>query len=138
MDDETNDGRSQSGPPDASRQPAGDEQAPRHVRVDRRRFLIGAGAAGGALALLAAGLRSWRNSLPLGPLSTMVSAFPVRTAEDDQPDVPLSQWTLRVDGLVARPLTVDAAAWARLPRSAETRDFHCVEGGVWTRCAGPA
>ena len=128
MDDETNDGRSQSGPPDASRQPAGDEQAPRHVRVDRRRFLIGAGAAGGALALLAAGLRSWRNSLPLGPLSTMVSAFPVRTAEDDQPDVPLSQWTLRVDGLVARPLTVDAAAWARLSRSAETRDFYCVEG----------
>jgi DMSO/TMAO reductase YedYZ molybdopterin-dependent catalytic subunit len=57
-----------------------------------------------------------------------VSAFPVRTAEDDQPDVPLSRWTLRVDDLVARPLMVDAAAWARLPRSAETRDFHCVDG----------
>jgi DMSO/TMAO reductase YedYZ molybdopterin-dependent catalytic subunit len=127
--DETNDKRAQAGPAEASsRQPAPDEQAPRQVRVDRRRFLIGAGAVGGALALLAAGLRSWRNGLPLGPLSTIVSAFPVRTAEDDQPDVPLSQWTLRVDGLVARPLTVDAAAWARLPRAAETRDFHCVEG----------
>src|SRR5664280_3180387 len=99
--DETNDGRSQSGPPDVLRQPVRDEQAPRHVRVDRRRFLIGAGAAGGALALLAAGLRSWRNGLPLGSLSTLVSAFPVRTAEDDQPDVPLSRWTLRVDGPVS-------------------------------------
>ena len=126
--DETNDERSQSGPPDVSRQPVRDEQAPRHVRVDRRRFLIGAGAAGGALVLLAAGLRSWRNGLPLGSLSTLVSAFPVRTAEDDQPDVPLSELALTVDGLVAHPITLDAAAWAELPRSAEARDFHCVEG----------
>ena len=126
--DETNDEWSQSGPPDASRQPARDEQVPRHVRVDRRRFLIGAGAAGGALVLLAAGLRSWRNGLPLGSLSTIMSAFPVRSAEDDQPVVSLSDLALSVDGLVAHPVTLDAAAWAELPRGAETRDFHCVEG----------
>ena len=126
--DETNDERSQSGVPDTSRPAAGDEQAARHVSVDRRRFLIGAGAVGGALLLLATGLRSWRNSLPLGALSTITSAFPVRTAEDDQPVVSLSELALRIDGLVAHPITLDAAAWAELPRDAETRDFHCVEG----------
>ena len=49
---------------------------------------------------------------------------------EDVPDVPAEQWTVKVDGLVDTPLTVDHAAWTSLQRLNETVDFHCVEG--WT------
>jgi DMSO/TMAO reductase YedYZ molybdopterin-dependent catalytic subunit len=35
---------------------------------------------------------------------------------------------LRVDGLVDRPLTLDAASWGALARFDMTADLHCVEG----------
>lgn len=101
-------------------------------RVDRRRFVIGAAA---ALAGLAAVLAGWfsglfgkeRTRVPLGPASTLLSDFPVREVED-VPGVPAEQWTIRVDGLVEHPQTLDHAAFMALRRSAETVDFHCVEG----------
>ena len=102
-------------------------EAPTRLRFTRRRLLIGAGAAG-VLAVLGVELAGRRSEVPLGPLSTVVSGFPVRSVEDDQPAIPLSRWTVAVDGLVERPLRLDAAAWAALPRTDETRDFHCVEG----------
>ena len=37
-------------------------------------------------------------------------------------------WRLRVDGLVERPLVIDYGQLGSLPRSEETRDFHCVTG----------
>jgi len=102
------------------------------VRVDRRRFVVGAGAlVAGVAAAVAFGLRGGRrDELPLGKLSTLVSDFPVRTAEGAPPAIPAARWTLTVDGLVGRPLTLTAADLAGLPRVAMTRDFPCVEG--WT------
>jgi DMSO/TMAO reductase YedYZ molybdopterin-dependent catalytic subunit len=105
----------------------GDAPAPARVRFTRRRLLIGAGAAG-LLAVIGYELSGHRSEVPLGPFSTVVSGFPVRTVEDDQPAIPLDRWTISVGGLVERPLTLDAAAWRGLPRTDETRDFHCVEG----------
>jgi DMSO/TMAO reductase YedYZ molybdopterin-dependent catalytic subunit len=37
-------------------------------------------------------------------------------------------WRLTVDGLVERPLEIDYHQLGSLPRSHETRDFHCVTG----------
>ena len=37
-------------------------------------------------------------------------------------------WRLRVDGLVERPLVLDYSQLGSLPRTRETRDFHCVTG----------
>ena len=46
------------------------------------------------------------------------------------PDVPADQWTVKVDGLVDQPFTLDAQPWETLERIQETVDFNCVEG--WT------
>ena len=112
---------------------ADDERGPRdRVRIDRKRFVFGAGAlAAGVAAAVAFGLRGGRrDQLPLGRLSTLASDFPVRTAEGAPPAIPAARWPVRVDGLVGRPLTLTAADLAGLPRVTMTRDFHCVEG--WT------
>jgi DMSO/TMAO reductase YedYZ molybdopterin-dependent catalytic subunit len=37
-------------------------------------------------------------------------------------------WRLRVDGLVERPLVLDYSQLGSLPRTQQTRDFHCVTG----------
>ena len=37
-------------------------------------------------------------------------------------------WRLRVDGLVERPVELDYSQLAALPRTEQTRDFHCVTG----------
>lgn len=39
-----------------------------------------------------------------------------------------ASWTLRVDGLVERPMTFTYADLLRLPQAAQTTDFHCVTG----------
>jgi len=64
----------------------------------------------------------------LGPLSTVLSDFPVRSAESAPPASALDRWTIEVGGLVARPLKLTVADLATLPRVGMTRDFHCVEG----------
>ena len=78
------------------------------------RRLAGSGGAGGGLA---------------GSIDDVFGPFPVRSIED-VPDKTLSEWTIQVDGLVEKPLKVDAATWGSLERLDETVDFHCVEG--WT------
>ena len=79
-----------------------------------RRLVGSAGGAGGGL---------------MGKVDDLFGPFPVRSIES-VPDKTLSEWTIRVDGLVDEPLTVDAATWGSLERFGETVDFHCVEG--WT------
>ena len=54
-------------------------------------------------------------------------AFPALHVEP-APHVSPEQWLVTVDGLVDKPLRLDYAAWAALPRRSETADFHCVEG----------
>ena len=52
----------------------------------------------------------------------MLSAVPgpvAMSAED---------WEVQIDGLVGRPQRFDHAAWLALPRTAEARDFRCVQG----------
>ncbi|HEX9507093.1 MAG TPA: sulfite oxidase-like oxidoreductase [Myxococcales bacterium] len=42
------------------------------------------------------------------------------------PTISLKQWTLRVDGSVEEPLTLDWEAFQALPQVEDTSDFHCV------------
>ena len=100
------------------------------VRYSRRRLLVAGGLAAAGVAAGLAGLR--RLSEPAnesgdGAPRSPSASFPVRSIEDT-PDLPLTSWSLTVDGLVDEPLTIDHATWSSLERLAETVDFHCVEG----------
>ena len=48
-----------------------------------------------------------------------------------QPDVSRERWRLKVTGMVARPVTLDWAAFAALPQGAARSDIHCVT--TWSR-----
>lgn len=107
-----------------------DGRAHGSVRYSRRRIIV---AGGLAVAGVAAGLVGLRR-LTEPDAETSGSApgarsgsFPVRSVED-VPDVPLTDWTITVDGMVDEPLTIDHSAWSSLERLVETVDFHCVEG----------
>jgi DMSO/TMAO reductase YedYZ molybdopterin-dependent catalytic subunit len=100
------------------------------VRYSRRRVLILGGAFAAGVAAVIAGLRAFGGSAATkvtDTISDQFGPFPVRSVED-VPDVPAEQWTVKVDGLVDTPLTVDHATWTSLQRMTETVDFHCVEG----------
>jgi DMSO/TMAO reductase YedYZ molybdopterin-dependent catalytic subunit len=62
-----------------------------------------------------------------GAISDQFGSFPVRSV-DNVPDIPPSEWVVKVDGLVDKPTTLDRSAWSSLQRLTETADFHCVEG----------
>jgi DMSO/TMAO reductase YedYZ molybdopterin-dependent catalytic subunit len=129
------DEQQQDEPRQGERQP--DEQQPsepvRSMRYTRRRVLVLGGAFAAGLVGVVAALKALG-----GPAGSAVSSvgdavkdrlgpFPVRSV-DRVPETPLSQWTVKVDGLVDTPLTVDYATWQGLTRTDETVDFHCVEG----------
>ena len=115
-------------PPDVAREPA-----PHTKRYNRKWFLV----LGGAVMLGLVGvLEAFRRTAGSSggatggaarSLSNVFSSFPVNAVEDI-PHKTLDQWTVKVDGLVDNPLTLDASAWRALPRFEETVDFHCVEG----------
>jgi len=113
--------------PDATSRPSG-------VRYSRKRFLVlGGSFIAGVLGIVGvfrrlAGSGGEGGGL-VGSVKDMFGPFPVRSIED-VPDKTLSEWTIQVDGLVDKPLTVDTATWRSLERLDETVDFHCVEG--WT------
>lgn len=48
-----------------------------------------------------------------------------------QPDVSLDRWRLKIGGMVARPVTLDWAAFMALPQRTITSDIHCVT--TWSR-----
>ena len=118
--------------PDGKSSPGGTPR-PAGVRYSRRRFLV----LGGALVAGFVGVLEFFRHLggsgggiPGGAaqsVSNMFSSFPINAVEHI-PSKTWAEWTLKVDGLVDKPLTLDAAAWQALPRFDETVDFHCVEG----------
>jgi DMSO/TMAO reductase YedYZ molybdopterin-dependent catalytic subunit len=100
---------------------AGEEPVPRFTR--RRLLVLGAGAAAAAvIALLGLERRG------VGPAGSGPEAFPVLNIESGPPPVAAADWVVTVDGLVDAPQRLDRAAWLALPRTHETRTFHCVEG----------
>ena len=115
---------------DGGLQAAATEAPYGRVRYSRRRVLLLGGAFAAGVAAVIAGLRAFGGSAATkvtDTISDQFGPFPVRSVED-VPDVPAEQWTVKVDGLVETPLTVDHAVWTSLPRMDETVDFHCVEG----------
>ncbi len=66
----------------------------------------------------------------LPPGQRLVETWPVLDL-GIQPDVPLSDWRLTIDGAVERPVTLDWAAFMALPQSEDVSDIHCVT--QWSR-----
>jgi hypothetical protein len=110
------------------RDPAAPDEQPTRLRLNRRWFLLlAAGALAAVIAALGlnrGGARPRGGSGPAGLLDN----FPVLNVEDGPPPVTAASWVLEVDGLVESPLRLERGAWLALPRTQETRDFHCVEG----------
>jgi DMSO/TMAO reductase YedYZ molybdopterin-dependent catalytic subunit len=97
------------------------------MRLNRRWFLI---LGAGAVATVAAALglaRSSSHRAGSGP-GSLLENFPVLNVESGPPAVAAASWVVQVDGLVDKSLRLDRTAWLALPRTQETRDFHCVEG----------
>ena len=121
--------------PGPSRDAAADPEEPvtdgfgtqRSMRLNRRWFLVlGAGAVAAVIAALGLGHTGSRRS-GSGP-GSLLESFPVLNVESGPPAVAAASWVVQVDGLVDNSLRLDRAAWLALPRTQETRDFHCVEG----------
>jgi len=95
--------------------------------MSRRWFLLlgGAALAGviGVLRLEKGGARHPSLAAPTG-----LVGFPVLNVESGPPGVAAPDWVLSVDGLIENPVRLDRTAWEAMPRTGETRDFHCVEG----------
>jgi DMSO/TMAO reductase YedYZ molybdopterin-dependent catalytic subunit len=66
----------------------------------------------------------------LPPGQKLTSGFPVLDL-GVQPEVPLDQWTLGLDGLVEKPLTLTWAQFNALPQVTDVSDFHCVT--TWSK-----
>ncbi|HEY4988293.1 MAG TPA: sulfite oxidase-like oxidoreductase [Opitutaceae bacterium] len=66
----------------------------------------------------------------LPPGQRLTTGFPVLDL-GVQPDIPLSDWTLSVDGLVEKPLSFTWEEFSALPQVADVSDFHCVT--TWTK-----
>jgi DMSO/TMAO reductase YedYZ molybdopterin-dependent catalytic subunit len=116
-------GRSHDPGQDRDGQAAASSRASPGVRLNRRSFLLL--AAGGMAALIAAlGLQrgAWRR------IASATGGFPVLNVESGLPPSVAASWVVSVDGLVDSPQRLDHGAWLALPRTQETRDFHCVEG----------
>ena len=98
------------------------------LRLNRRRFLLLAGGAVAAVvAVLGLERSGVRGRIAAGP-SNLFASFPVLNIENGPPTVAAADWVLEVDGLVESPQRFERAAFLALPRTQETRDFHCVEG----------
>lgn len=66
----------------------------------------------------------------LPPGQKLTTGFPVLDL-GVQPHIPLDQWTLTLDGAVARPTVLDWAAFNALPQVDDLSDFHCVT--TWSK-----
>lgn len=74
--------------------------------------------------------RSAARSERLPPGQHLTDKFPVLDL-GIQPEVPLAEWTLRLDGEVERPVTLSWDDWNALPQVEDVSDFHCVT--TWSR-----
>ncbi len=66
----------------------------------------------------------------LPPGQKLTTGFPVLDL-GVQPEILLSEWKLTVDGLVAKPVVLDWAAFNALPQVEDVSDFHCVT--TWSK-----
>jgi DMSO/TMAO reductase YedYZ molybdopterin-dependent catalytic subunit len=66
----------------------------------------------------------------LPPGQMLTKGFPVLDL-GVRPEVPLSEWTLTLDGLVEKPVTLDWAKFNALPQVTDRSDFHCVT--TWSK-----
>jgi DMSO/TMAO reductase YedYZ molybdopterin-dependent catalytic subunit len=66
----------------------------------------------------------------LPPGQRLTKGFPVLDL-GIQPEIPLAEWTLTVDGEVENPSKLDWAAFNALPQVEDTSDFHCVT--TWSK-----
>lgn len=66
----------------------------------------------------------------LPPGQKLTTGFPVLDL-GVQPEIPLPQWTLTLDGLVEQPVTLDWTAFSALPQVEDQSDFHCVT--TWSK-----
>src|SRR6478736_489531 len=66
----------------------------------------------------------------LPPGQKLTTSFPVLDL-GVQPDIPLSKWSLKLDGLVEKPTTLDWVQFHALPQVEDVSDFHCVT--TWSR-----
>jgi methionine sulfoxide reductase catalytic subunit len=103
---------------------------PTQVRYSRRWFLMLAGVIAAGLVGAFEAFHRFAGSgggSRAGGLSGMFGSFPVRSVEN-VPGVAATDWVIKVDGLVERPLSIGAAQWRALERLSEDVNFHCVEG----------
>lgn len=67
-----------------------------------------------------------RHGMPkLPPGQNETKSWPVLDL-GTKPVVPLEQWSLRLDGAVEEPITLDWASFMGLPQIEDRSDFHCV------------
>ena len=66
----------------------------------------------------------------LPPGQMLTKGFPVLDL-GVRPEVPLAEWTLTLDGLVEKPVTLDWAKFNALPQVTDRSDFHCVT--TWSK-----
>jgi DMSO/TMAO reductase YedYZ molybdopterin-dependent catalytic subunit len=66
--------------------------------------------------------------LPSQVRSVLPSGWRIYTVAATMPVFDPERWRLRIDGLVARPLTLTYDHLRALPRAAQISDFHCVTG----------
>lgn len=70
------------------------------------------------------------HAMRLPPGQRLVTNWPVLDL-GVQPDVPLADWRLTIDGAVTTPLVLDWDAFIALPQIDDTSDMHCVT--QWSR-----
>jgi DMSO/TMAO reductase YedYZ molybdopterin-dependent catalytic subunit len=61
----------------------------------------------------------------LPPGQRLVHNFPVLDL-GVHPEIPLDQWTLKIDGLVENPVSLSWKQFLDLPQFSDVSDFHCV------------
>src|SRR5215207_3754927 len=66
----------------------------------------------------------------LPPGQKLTSGFPVLDL-GVQPEIPLSEWRLKIDGLVEHPTQLSWAEFNQLPQVDDVSDFHCVT--TWSK-----
>ncbi len=66
----------------------------------------------------------------LPPGQKLTKGFPVLDL-GIQPEIPIAQWTLTVDGLVAKPQSLSWETFNQLPQVEDVSDFHCVT--TWSK-----
>lgn len=66
----------------------------------------------------------------LPPGQKLTTGFPVLDL-GVQPEIPLTEWALTIDGLVEKPSTLDWTQFNALPQVTDVSDFHCVT--TWSK-----